>query len=585
MQGTTRFDWREWLGVALLSVGAALVWGHEIVNHFGEWALANDWDQHLAWYEAVRRTLVDYHQLPLWNPWACGGTPLLGNSQSRVFTPFLLLQFVFGLLPGLHLDFLMHLALMCAGGWFLGRSVGLGGWGSAVVALVFPGSSWLGLHLTEGHSWALSYAWMPWIFGCTVRALQGDARWSLGAGALLGFCLHDDGIYPGPQAALCVAFLCIWQVAARRSLRPLGIGVLVALVAFGIAAPKLGPVWELMKRNPRHVDSAESTGWKMLKAALFDTDQDRYRQRFDDRWYWGFHEYGAYLGPLVMALITVGLLPSLRRRAGWVIGMLLLLGLGLGDFASAASDSQPALAPYSFWGQLHKLPLFSSQHVPSRFLTVFVLFAAVVGGAGADWLANRFGERGRMVALGLLVGAFVDQAHVGSGNLRHMFLGPKPELGIEAPFAQVWASSDRVMFPTIKAGLGAAHCYEYAALGSKVRTEPGTPNFWIDGQGKVSPLAWSPNRLEFEVDLPGPAKLVINQNRDIPWRLAEGQGRVLEEDGLLTAELPAGKQRVVLAYVSTPFRQGMAVLLLTLLLSGLWLWRGGPLKESSPAAS
>jgi hypothetical protein len=46
-----------------------------------------DWDQHLFYHHVARAIIVRYHQMPLWNPWACGGMPLLANPQSRVLTP------------------------------------------------------------------------------------------------------------------------------------------------------------------------------------------------------------------------------------------------------------------------------------------------------------------------------------------------------------------------------------------------------------------------------------------------------------------------------------------------------------------
>src|SRR5687768_13747541 len=34
---------------------------------------ANDWDQHLFYYGAVLKNIVEYGQAPFWNPWYCGG--------------------------------------------------------------------------------------------------------------------------------------------------------------------------------------------------------------------------------------------------------------------------------------------------------------------------------------------------------------------------------------------------------------------------------------------------------------------------------------------------------------------------------
>src|SRR5690348_4136859 len=54
----------------------------------------DDWDLHFSWAEAIRSSILRYHQFPLWNPYRCGGAPLLGEPESiplSLFLPFILL--------------------------------------------------------------------------------------------------------------------------------------------------------------------------------------------------------------------------------------------------------------------------------------------------------------------------------------------------------------------------------------------------------------------------------------------------------------------------------------------------------------
>ena len=48
----------------------------------------NDWDLESQLNWAPYYTVVHFHQIPLWNPWKCGGMPMLGGPQARFLTPF-----------------------------------------------------------------------------------------------------------------------------------------------------------------------------------------------------------------------------------------------------------------------------------------------------------------------------------------------------------------------------------------------------------------------------------------------------------------------------------------------------------------
>ena len=49
-----------------------------------DWYLTADADVFSAWYEAVRRTLLENGEFPFWNPWSHGGVPLFANPQVAV---------------------------------------------------------------------------------------------------------------------------------------------------------------------------------------------------------------------------------------------------------------------------------------------------------------------------------------------------------------------------------------------------------------------------------------------------------------------------------------------------------------------
>ena len=71
-------------------------------------------------------SVAHFHQFPFWDPYKCGGMPLIGNPSSRVLTPFFLLHLIRGPLIGIHLEIVAHLAIGFAGAHLLARGARVG---------------------------------------------------------------------------------------------------------------------------------------------------------------------------------------------------------------------------------------------------------------------------------------------------------------------------------------------------------------------------------------------------------------------------------------------------------------------------
>lgn len=117
--------------------------------------------QNLAWLEAVGRAF-HHGQLPLWDPYALSGSPLLANDQSAPFSPFTILALLF---PAVHGISIAELAKMCVGGVGMAvflRQLGAGGVARVAGGAAFACSSYMVVWLGWQHS-AVD-ALMPWVF-------------------------------------------------------------------------------------------------------------------------------------------------------------------------------------------------------------------------------------------------------------------------------------------------------------------------------------------------------------------------------------------------------------------------------------
>jgi len=77
-----------WLGLAALAVAP-------IFAHPFRFPGSYDWRYFVASLEAARHSWVWFRQVPLWNPYACGGEVGLANPQSLAVSPLALASSVF----------------------------------------------------------------------------------------------------------------------------------------------------------------------------------------------------------------------------------------------------------------------------------------------------------------------------------------------------------------------------------------------------------------------------------------------------------------------------------------------------------
>ena len=562
------------LGVALLLAG-------DVVRSRLERESFHDWDHHVAYLEAAAASVRRHHELPLWNPYPCGGTPLLGNPQARLLTPFFLLYLVLPPAFALKWDIALHFLLAVLGMVVLVREQ-RGPLAAALVgALVFGGSTFFSLHLAEGHTWILSAAYAPFVLAFYERGLDRRA-WAGLAGAFLALMVGEAGIYPAPHLALFLGLYAAVLALTRRSLQPLLRAGLVYLVAALLAAPKVLPMLAFMRHQPRHIDSEEVLPLRAILHAL--TDRHQALDRSFDWPYWPWHEQGSYVGLLALLLAGVALLTAERRSL--VLGGLAVL------FGSLAAG---AFAPWAPWALLHELPVFRSHHVPSRFLVMVVLAVAVLAARGTDvllsWCPSSRLRTGLATLLVLLVGADVLSARAGIlGPLRcPMARWPQGAPVGEPLVTMRWApaiaacGASSGLAPAVRAGVAIIEAYEPLCPRERVGLvgrlpgltgvdEPGyRGEAWLEGSGQVEIAARTQHTLTLRVSPDASGVVILNQNWDEGWR-SDG-GRLFQDaNARLALSLEPHPRTYTLRYRPPFFLLSVALCLMGLLLLGV-LWR------------
>lgn len=538
---------------------------YPVLRALGTIGLVWDWPEFLIRYWAAYRSLHDFHQIPLWNPYECGGMPLLAHPSSQVLNPLFALALIFGPFVGLGLQIALDLAITWIGGYVLAQALGMGTLGSFTCASIFPASSWFYLHIAVGHLNFLPSAYLPWIAAMVVigAGRRGLLPWMFG-GLMLAIMFGEGGVYQPTQALLLAVELALYLAVVRKSLWPLAGVLVMVLFGLGFSAIKLLPSIDLMRLHPRPPQDLQSSSVLALLKGLFARSQFYDRERVGD---WGFWELGAYLSPVAAALGILGAVSAPRRSGPWIIAAVMFFILALGG-----------TQPWYPWSLLHRLPIFSWERMPQRFLIMFVLVVGVMAGFGADFLAGLARPLGAMLASLLLAVALADAWMVARPNMVTAIGSEVPPVTPSAQFVQRF-DDPWSQVTLARSNMGALHCnedldfHDVSTMKVIASNQPGyRGEYYLLGPGTLVLSGWTSNALRYDVVTPSANILVINQNYDANWRLAGGRGEIFSHDGLLAVRVPAGAGHLRLVYRSLLFRLGAVISLLTCAIAAaLWV--------------
>ena len=349
-------------------------------------------------------------ELPLWNPHACSGIPLLATLQVGALYPGTWLTL--WLPESLALPALVFVQCFL-GGWFaalLFRRWRVDAWTAATGGILFVFACQLGQSFWPNQVAAI--AWMPWLLLCG-DALAERFRWRWWAGLAIGTALQ---LLAGFPQYVIFTFYLLLPYAALRALEPrsgpehgdaprgrgrsvarviLAIGT-AAAVGAGIAAAQLLPTFELVGHGMRSAPLGPEQvhylrGMAGRSTWIFENliDPQPKLPSFD------FQTGAGYFGIATLIALVAGAAGG--QRLAW-----LLLGGGAVSFALSFGYRGPTAAFYHLYSELPGSGLFRT---PERFrlLAFFSLIALAVLGFDRirRGLADASGQLSRPALLGM----------------------------------------------------------------------------------------------------------------------------------------------------------------------------------------
>ncbi len=541
------------VGIALAATWPALA-NANLLNDF------RDAQYFTLFEEAARLSVARFHQLPLWDPYYCGGISGIGTPSARFVSPTFLLTLFFGTLRGEALIAMAMTVVGLEGTFRYVRERGGGHLASMTAAALFALSGLFPHTAALGWTNFLGFELVPWALLGIRQALRGSRRGIVVAALSVAWMIGFGGTYTGPLTLLAAAFDTLSMVAAawqRPSRIPrLSLMVIpVVLLTAALCLVRLWSVTETLAASPRIIGETGGLSWTQIGHALFGDRAGR------------FGRADFLIGLPALPVVVLGLF---RRKSIVVtLGGLLWIWLAHGHKAHP-----------SLFALLRSVPPYTMLRAPERFLVFVALVAAVLAAVGVRRL-ELLGRRKRtsiffaiapFACHALLIGdtvLLISNAHAET-NGRTMVA---PPTRIHRDFHQSrgnrWLA---ITYPFMSRG--SLSCFDdyNVAQSPALRGDLVNEEYLLDSDaGTVRRSAWSPNRIDLHVELVKDARVYVNQNWHPGWR--SSLGTVASDDGRLAVDLPAGAHDVTLRFLPRSAVGGIATFMLGLVAATLLLWR------------
>lgn len=359
-------------------------------------------------HDLAARSLQSGHGVPLWNPYAFAGQPLVGNAQSALYyPPNLLLRW----LPATTVAGLRVAFLLVVGGVFAylyARCIGTTHLGACVAATSFvlggPFVVWLGFPLAN------VLAFLPFLLWTAEGLIRGRAplAWtSLGAA---GIGVAILGGHPETSFQVCALYATYalaraWSSPERvRLARVAGCVAAAGLLGGAVGAVQLLPFLDALHASSTIAARHDSMSTSLLVSDVWLTDLATaptllyptfYGTPVEANFFWPFHGLSnynrqtVYFGALALALAAAAVAGRRATPPVTLLATFALVCLGIA------------------W----RLPLLEAvNHLPvvslvrnDRLRLPFAFFGAILAGIGFDALRARDPDRRARAALRIVL--------------------------------------------------------------------------------------------------------------------------------------------------------------------------------------
>jgi hypothetical protein len=386
---------QDWAPAIILCLATAVLFRQLLLGEVIFWGVPLL--QFYPWHEMASSALRA-GRLPLWNPLAGCGAPLLANYQTAVFYPPNWLYLIIPAEYAMGLVGMVHLIWAGLGMRAYLRRLGVDRLGQGVGAISFALSGYL-VSRFGFLSITSTVPWLPWLMWAVDGVVEAGGKRSLrrafsllaGVVAMMLLAGHAQTAF---YSLILAGAYGLWRVLARPAgsdsrMKGAVLAWMLAAVALGaaVAAVQLVPTFELMQASQRaggveREFALTYSFWPWRFLSLIAPDLFGSPARGD---WWGYGMYwedAIYVGLLTLLLAVRGVVRWLRERrtAPPAVQAVPFFAVSLIPVVILALGKNTPLFPFLY----DHVPTFNMFQAPTRWMVLAVFALCVLGAAGAD---------------------------------------------------------------------------------------------------------------------------------------------------------------------------------------------------------
>lgn len=536
-----------------------------------------DWDHHIAYLESARNSVLTYKQIPLWNPYHCGGLPALGDPQSGIISITFLLVLIFGTVVGVKLSLITHFFIALFSCFKLLEYIKFSKRASIFGSIVFAFSGVASSALSVGMLPFLYFSYLPLAALFIYKGLKEKEilKNSLISGLALALIFY--GGYQVTMFTLpVIAIYFIIESLFTKSIKPLKVGLLVFTFFVLFSLPKLILSIQFINQFPRVID--DKSGYSLASFFYFlVSPTQNIHNSLKIPWeyvYFGTDENSMYVGLSAFFFITVGFLKAkIKTKILILLIAILMFGYNL---------------PYSLFGLLRDLPFYDQVRIAQRFRFPFILILSVLASKGIEFIEKR--RWGNYISLLLIALVFIDLTIFSNLNFwRHSFIlenrweyiikpiGVAPEkfrfseeMTNRVIHSPIYESSEHAYvawsgeYGSVKENASTIFCHEDLDIPSNILRP--ARDVIAEYSGRVNIEKWTPNKITFLLDNEEDG-ILLNQIYTPGWYAKNENGEkrpAVNKGGFTFIDTQASDKKIVVKY--KPYRSFLESLIKSILL-------------------
>lgn len=522
-------------------------------------------------FAGVARQAVLSGELPLWNPYTCGGSPMLADVESWFLQPFFFLTLPLNELVAMKISYTLTLLSVFLGFTLLGRKVlRFQLLGAVTFGFILSFGGYLSQHLAEGYYVWGSMAWVPWFLLAGMLSIR-KPRYIFLAGLMLVFMFGAGSMHMVVYSLLFLGLVTLFQTSPITMRRRGAILIGIILWFAILASIKLLPALSILETNESRLGFTPPV--TLLPQMLFARGILPPLHHGDIVYRWG--EFGTYIGFVSIVLVCAGLV--CKRQRIWIqyreflIARVLMLVLAFTSF------------PITHGVLSNIMDLF---RMPSRLMIFPLIGLSILAARGMDVISSN--KRRLSLAIALLLLLAVDLISNDYQIFSRTFSIPLPELHIETIFMRVkrsYSTPDdtyyRAAYVDYRENRGVNDlCRFYqrtpstSAINGSLRKKVDRGEVYVSdaAAGSVELLSRNPQQLTIAANIQTATSLMVNMNYYSGWNTKEGFP-VHEQDGLIAVALPPGEHKITLVYAPSVVFWGALISSVGMLVGIFWFFR------------